>query len=91
MQTVGFPIPANKCGLIIGKGQALLLNFNSFSTCLSGGDTIRQLMVQSSCHIELDRGPSPNPHEKIFNIRGNPQQIQLAQQLIRQKCDVRVN
>ena len=36
-----------------------------------GGETIRQLQVQSGCHIELDRGPDMNPNEKIFNIRGN--------------------
>jgi len=35
-----------------------------------GGETIRQLQVQSGCHIELDRGPDMNPNEKIFNIRG---------------------
>jgi len=26
--------------------------------------------VQSGTHIELHRGPQPNPHEKLFNIRG---------------------
>ena len=44
-------------------------------------------MVQSSCHIELDRGPDTNPNEKTFNIRGTPQQIQYAQELIRQKWE----
>ncbi|XP_019852923.1 PREDICTED: far upstream element-binding protein 1-like isoform X2 [Amphimedon queenslandica] len=71
VQTVSFPIPANKCGLIIGKG----------------GDTVRQLMVQSNCHIELDRGPNTNPQEKLFNLRGLPQNIQAAQNLIRQKLE----
>ena len=69
-----------------------------------GGETIRQLQVQSGCHIELDRGPDINPNEKIFNIRGNtcqllyflfvifmvgsPQAVQAAQNLIWQKCDM---
>ena len=35
-----------------------------------GGDTIRQLQVQSGAHIELHRGTHPNPAEKLFNIRG---------------------
>ncbi len=35
-----------------------------------GGDTIRQLQVQSGCHIELFRGAHPSPNEKLFNIRG---------------------
>jgi far upstream element-binding protein len=71
VQTVQFPVPSNKCGLIIGKG----------------GDTIRQIQVQSGAHVELHRGAQPNPSEKLFNIRGTPQQIQLAQQLVRQKYE----
>lgn len=55
-------------------------------TC-SGGDTIRQIQVQSGAHVELHRGAQPNPSEKLFNIRGTPQQIQLAQQLVRQKYE----
>ena len=58
------------------------------SLSLSGGETVRQLQIQSGAHIELCRGMQPNPHEKFFNIRGDPQQIQIAQQLIRQKCDM---
>ena len=37
---------------------------------VSGGETIRQLQVQSGAHIELHRGAHPNPAEKLFNIRG---------------------
>ena len=55
-------------------------------TC-KGGDTIRQIQVQSGAHVELHRGTQPNPDEKLFNVRGNAQQIQLAQQLIRQKYE----
>lgn len=36
--------------------------------------------------MELDRNPPPNPGEKIFNIRGNPQQIQHAIQMICEKA-----
>ena len=54
---------------------------------LTGGDTIRQIQVQSGAHVELHRGTQPNPDEKLFNVRGNSQQIQLAQQLIRQKYE----
>ena len=48
-------------------------------------------MVQSNCHIELDRGPNTNPQEKLFNLRGLPQNIQAAQNLIRQKLEVHVH
>lgn len=57
----------------------------------SGGDTIRQLMVQSGAHIELFRGPQPNEHEKLFSVRGTAQQIQSATQLIQQKIEAMVS
>lgn len=72
VQTVQIPVPAQKCGLVIGKG----------------GETIRQLQVQSGAHIELHRGAHPNPAEKLFNIRGTQSQIQLAQQLVKEKCEM---
>eukprot|EP00731_Ephydatia_muelleri_P024181 Em0016g452a len=68
VQNVQMSVPGNKCGLVIGKG----------------GETIRQLQVQSGAHIELFRGTQPNPNEKLFNLRGTAQQVAVAQQLIRQ-------
>ncbi|CAG0883781.1 unnamed protein product [Cyprideis torosa] len=65
---VYFPVPASKCGLVIGKG----------------GETIKQINAQSGAHCELDRRPPPNPNEKVFIIRGSPQQIDHAKSLI---CD----
>ncbi|XP_070177451.1 far upstream element-binding protein 1-like isoform X4 [Littorina saxatilis] len=62
-------VPADKCGLVIGKG----------------GETIRDINRQSGAHVELDRNPPPNMAEKLFNIRGTPQQIQHAIQLICEK------
>ena len=41
------------------------------NVCAIGGDTIRQLQVQSGAHIELHRGAHPDPNEKLFNIRGS--------------------
>ncbi|CAG5127142.1 unnamed protein product [Candidula unifasciata] len=64
-----FVVPADKCGLVIGKG----------------GETIREINRQSGAHVELDRNPPPNPNEKMFCIRGNPGQIQHAIQLIQEK------
>ncbi|BFZ20521.1 hypothetical protein BsWGS_23560 [Bradybaena similaris] len=64
-----FIVPADKCGLVIGKG----------------GETIREINRQSGAHVELDRNPPPNINEKLFNIRGNPSQIQHAIQLIQEK------
>ena len=42
-----------------------------------GGETIRQLQVQSGAHIELHRGAHPNPAEKLFNIRGETRVVML--------------
>ena len=53
----------------------------------AGGDTIRQVQVQSGAHVELHRGDHPDPSEKLFNIRGTPDQIQMAEQLIRQRYE----
>ena len=64
-----------------------LSSLYSVCTCCSGGDTIRQIQVQSGAHVELHRGAQPNPNEKLFNVRGTPQQVQVAQQLIRQKYE----
>ncbi|XP_064457553.1 far upstream element-binding protein 1-like isoform X2 [Ornithodoros turicata] len=69
MHEVQYPVPANKCGLVIGKG----------------GESIRQINQQSGAHVELSRAPPPNPVEKVFIIRGSPQQIEHAQQLINER------
>ena len=62
-------VPANKTGLVIGKG----------------GDTIKQICSESGAHVELSRDPPPNASEKIFVIKGTPYQIHHAQHIIRIK------
>ncbi|CAB0015458.1 unnamed protein product [Nesidiocoris tenuis] len=64
-----FVVPAAKCGVIIGRG----------------GETIKQINQTSGAHCELDRRPNDNPNEKIFIIRGSPQQIETAKQMIADK------
>jgi len=66
---VQFPVPADKCGLVIGKG----------------GETIREIKNMSGAHVELSRAPPPNPSEKFFIIRGNAEQIDNAQRMISEK------
>ena len=66
---VFFNVPANKCGLVIGKG----------------GETIRQINSECDVHCELDRNPQPNPMEKTFVIRGHPVQIDMAKRMICEK------
>ncbi|XP_051523643.1 far upstream element-binding protein 3-like isoform X2 [Myxocyprinus asiaticus] len=71
LQEVTYTIPADKCGLVIGKG----------------GETIKNINQQSGAHVELQRNPPPNtdPNIRIFSIRGSPQQMEMARQLIDEK------
>ncbi|KHN86896.1 Far upstream element-binding protein 1, partial [Toxocara canis] len=62
-------VPANKTGLVIGKG----------------GETIKQICAESGAHVELSREPPPNSSEKVFIIKGTPYQIHHAQHIIRIK------
>uniref|UniRef100_A0A3B3S107 Far upstream element binding protein 3 n=1 Tax=Paramormyrops kingsleyae TaxID=1676925 RepID=A0A3B3S107_9TELE len=75
LQEVTYTIPADKCGLVIGKG----------------GETIKNINQQSGAHVELQRNPAANtdPNVRIFSIRGTPQQTELARQLIDEKIGVR--
>ncbi|XP_030062385.1 far upstream element-binding protein 1 isoform X1 [Microcaecilia unicolor] len=71
LQEFNFIVPTAKTGLIIGKG----------------GETIKNISQQSGARIELQRNPPPNadPNMKLFTIRGSPQQIDYARQLIEEK------
>ncbi|KAE8292573.1 Far upstream element-binding protein 3 [Larimichthys crocea] len=70
-QEVTYTIPADKCGLVIGKG----------------GETIKSINQQSGAHVELQRNPPPStdPNTRVFTIRGTAQQMDLARQLIDDK------
>ncbi|KAI1289434.1 Far upstream element-binding protein 1 [Halotydeus destructor] len=71
-ELIRMPVPANKTGTVIGRG----------------GETIRQLKAQSGCDIELDKNQKGGPHDdKIFIIRGPPDRISYAQQLINDKVN----
>ncbi|KAM4641060.1 far upstream element-binding protein 1 isoform 4-T4 [Discoglossus pictus] len=77
LQEFNFIVPTVKTGLIIGKG----------------GETIKNISQQSGARIELQRNPPPNadPNMKLFTIRGTPQQIDYARQLIEEKIGGPVN
>uniref|UniRef100_A0A8C9LBV3 Far upstream element binding protein 1 n=1 Tax=Pavo cristatus TaxID=9049 RepID=A0A8C9LBV3_PAVCR len=77
LQEFNFIVPTGKTGLIIGKG----------------GETIKSISQQSGARIELQRNPPPNadPNMKMFTIRGTPQQIDYARQLIEEKIGGPVN
>ncbi|XP_068095272.1 far upstream element-binding protein 1 isoform X1 [Hyperolius riggenbachi] len=77
LQEFNFVVPTVKTGLIIGKG----------------GETIKNISQQSGARIELQRNPPPNsdPNMKMFTVRGSPQQIDYARQLIEEKIGGPVN
>ncbi|XP_072285308.1 far upstream element-binding protein 3-like isoform X2 [Pyxicephalus adspersus] len=74
MQEITYTVPADKCGLVIGKG----------------GENIKSINQQSGAHVELQRNPPPStdPSIRIFTIRGIPQQIEMARHLIDEKVGV---
>ncbi|XP_077779025.1 far upstream element-binding protein 3-like isoform X6 [Podarcis muralis] len=71
IQEITYTVPADKCGLVIGKG----------------GENIKNINQQSGAHVELQRNPPPStdPSIRMFTIRGVPQQIELARHLIDEK------
>ncbi|KAL0993084.1 hypothetical protein UPYG_G00103020 [Umbra pygmaea] len=68
-----FSIPAHKCGLVIGRG----------------GENVKAINQQTGAFVEISRQPPPNgdPNFKLFVIRGSPQQIDHAKQLIEDKIE----
>ncbi|KAK0181264.1 hypothetical protein PV327_003560 [Microctonus hyperodae] len=64
-----FNVPSTKCGIIIGKG----------------GETIKQINQQTGAHCELDRRNPGSETEKIFIIRGTPEQVEHAKRIFSEK------
>ncbi|CAG9853562.1 unnamed protein product [Phyllotreta striolata] len=75
-EVVSFTVPANKCGVIIGRG----------------GETIKQINQQSGAYCELDRrSQNSNANEKIFLIKGDPESIETAKRIIQDKVQMPLN
>ncbi|XP_077427529.1 far upstream element-binding protein 2 isoform X2 [Vanacampus margaritifer] len=68
-----FSVPAHKCGLVIGRG----------------GENVKAINQQTGAFVEMLREPLPDgdPNYKMFTIRGSPQQIDYAKQLIEEKIE----
>ncbi|CAH8869711.1 unnamed protein product [Trichobilharzia szidati] len=61
-ETSQYAVPAEKAGLVIGKG----------------GESIKEICRVSGAHVEISKEPPPDPSIKIFNVRGNRQEIEQA-------------
>ncbi|XP_023247829.1 far upstream element-binding protein 1, partial [Copidosoma floridanum] len=64
-----FPVPTNKCGIIIGKG----------------GETIKHINQQTGAHCELDRRNPGTETEKYFTLKGTPEQVEHAKRVFAEK------
>lgn len=53
---------------------------------LIGGDTIREINRVSGGFVELARQQNQGSNERVFNVRGTPDQIQHAVRLICEKA-----
>ena len=51
-----------------------------------GGETIREINRVSGGFVELARSQNQSSSERIFNVRGTPDQIQQAVRLICEKA-----
>jgi len=67
-------IPANKCGLVIGKG----------------GETIKNINSSTGAHCEVDKSAPPDAREKNFIIRGSPEAVDRAKAMIMEKIGMPV-
>ena len=98
-----FSIPTHKCGLVIGRGECGPLRpapcplfpgpslQATFTFCVSaGGENVKAINQQTGAFVEISRQLPPNgdPNFKLFIIRGSPQQIDHAKQLIEEKIEV---
>ncbi len=63
------PVPSNKCGLIIGKG----------------GETIKHINQTTGAHCEVDKNAPPDARDKNFVIRGSPDAVARAKEMILDK------
>jgi len=50
-----------------------------------GGETIKQINMQTGAHCEIDRRHNNTGSEKTFVIRGTTEQIENAKRMINEK------
>uniref|UniRef100_A0A5K3EKV9 KH domain-containing protein n=3 Tax=Mesocestoides corti TaxID=53468 RepID=A0A5K3EKV9_MESCO len=70
-----YAVPAEKAGLVIGKG----------------GESIKEICRVSGAHVEISKEPPPDPSIKIFNIRGNRNEIEQAIRMISERAGIPIS
>ncbi|KAF5395872.1 Far upstream element-binding protein 2 [Paragonimus heterotremus] len=71
-ETSQYAVPAEKAGLVIGKG----------------GESIKEICRVSGAHVEISKDPPPDLTIKIFNIRGLRQEIDQAIRMISERAGI---
>ncbi|KAA3670627.1 far upstream element-binding protein [Paragonimus westermani] len=71
-ETSQYAVPADKAGLVIGKG----------------GESIKEICRVSGAHVEISKDPPPDLTIKIFNIRGLRQEIDQATRMISERAGI---
>ncbi|KAK7896009.1 hypothetical protein WMY93_021334 [Mugilogobius chulae] len=86
--TLDMAVPRFAVGIIIGRNGEMIKKIQNDAGVRiqfkQGGETIKNIKEQSRAFVELQRNPPPNtdPNMRIFSIRGTPQQLEKARQLI---------
>lgn len=75
----------NKFADVLRVWSALIERTSERLYFVPGGETIKQINQQTGAHCELDRRNQSNENEKIFIIRGNPEQVEHAKRIFSEK------
>ncbi|KAM7539001.1 hypothetical protein Aperf_G00000052054 [Anoplocephala perfoliata] len=74
-ESTRYAVPAEKAGLVIGKG----------------GESIKEICRVSGAHVEISKEPPPDQSIKIFNVRGNPSEIETAIRMISERAGIPIS
>jgi hypothetical protein len=79
--------PTRLASLLAKVTIVVMMFFISLAVCL-GGENIKEINRKSGAYVELDKNLTPMSGtilERVFKIRGTPEQIVTAQQLMYEK------
>ncbi|CAF3967803.1 unnamed protein product [Rotaria magnacalcarata] len=85
-KSIDVMLPSSKCGLVIGKGGENIKRVSNL--VLKCGESIKEINRKSGAFVELDKNHSAlmgQSANRVFKLRGTPEQILTAQQLMYDK------
>ncbi|KAJ6657678.1 hypothetical protein lerEdw1_002179 [Lerista edwardsae] len=93
---VQVPVPRHSVGVVIGRSGEMIKKIQNDAGVRiqfkQGGENVKAINQQTGAFVEISRQLPPNgdPNFKLFIIRGSPQQIDHAKQLIEEKIEVAI-